>query len=99
LVVVAGLVAGMAGCGGDEGEVVRRVTVCVPVTDDRPDGTQGKVEIRAAATVLASGSIAAGGSFETTVPAGKAADIYLDGVLVGDSPAGTGETIVACSLD
>lgn len=97
LVLAAGLVAG--GCGDDGGEAVRSVSVCVPVTGDRPAGTQGRVEIRQAATVLAGGSVAAGGSFETTVPVDVAADVYLDGVLLDSSPAGTDVVSLNCPVD
>ncbi len=88
MVVVAGLMVGVVGgCGGDEGEQVRRIAVCVPVSADRPSGVQGRVEIRQAAAVLAGGSVAAGGSFEAAVPADAAVDVYLDDVLLDSSPA------------
>jgi len=94
--VGAGLLVGVVACGGDESEPQRGISVCVPVTPDRAAGVPGRIEIREAATVLSSASIAAGGSFEAQIPTGAAVDVYLDGVLLGSSPEGARSVSLGC---
>jgi hypothetical protein len=96
--VVLATAAALAGsaCGDAETERQRHISVCVPVTSERPSGTAGRVEIRDSSTVLASASIGAGESFTAEVPAGAAVDVYVDGVLLGGSPEGTGDVSLNC---
>ncbi|MCY1143317.1 hypothetical protein OWR29_35425 [Actinoplanes sp. Pm04-4] len=97
LAVVLAAAASLAGaCGDAETEPQRHISVCVPVTSERPSGAAGRVEIRDSSTVLASASIGAGESFTAEVPAGSAVDVYVDGVLLGGSPEGTGDVSLNC---